>query len=66
VDRALGGAIRELITGGDLRGKADEVVVLYPRGAIPAKRVLVVGLGRQKPLTLKRAPGCGDGDQTGA
>ncbi len=36
VDQALGGAISELIASGDLTGKAGEVGVLYPRGAIPA------------------------------
>mgnify|MGYP001416420961 FL=1 len=46
VDAALGGAISDLIAGGDLRGKAGEVAVLYPRGAIAARRVLVVGLGQ--------------------
>jgi leucyl aminopeptidase len=53
VDRALGGAIRELIAGGDLRGKVDEVIVLYPRGLIPAKRVLVVGLGKPEGFSLE-------------
>jgi len=49
VDRALDGAISELIAGGDISGKEGEVAVLYPRGAIPARRVIVVGLGdRQK------------------
>lgn len=45
LDRALGGALSELIGSGDLSGKLGQVVVVYPRGAIPAKRVLVVGLG---------------------
>ena len=45
VDKALGGAIGELIAGGDFGGKAGQVAVLYPRGAIPARRVLVAGLG---------------------
>lgn len=53
VDKALGGAISELIAQGDLTGKAGEVAVLYPRGAIPAKRVLVVGLGKQEGLNLE-------------
>jgi leucyl aminopeptidase len=53
VDRALGGAIRELIAGGDLRGKANEVAVVYPRGAIPARRVLVVGLGNPEVVSLE-------------
>ena len=53
VDAALNGAIRDLIAGGDLVGKPGEVAVLYPRGAIPARRVLVVGLGRQESLNLE-------------
>jgi leucyl aminopeptidase len=48
VDHALGGAISELIAGGDLSGKAGEVAILYPRGQIPARRVLVVGLGERE------------------
>ncbi|MGB3717228.1 MAG: M17 family peptidase N-terminal domain-containing protein, partial [Candidatus Promineifilaceae bacterium] len=46
VDSALEGAISELVANGDLSGAAGEVGILYPRGAIPAKRVLVVGLGK--------------------
>ncbi len=45
VDRALGGAISELMASGDARGRAGEITVLYPRGAIAASRVLIVGLG---------------------
>ena len=45
VDESLGGAICDLIEGGDFSGKAGQVAVLYPRGAIPARRVIVVGLG---------------------
>ena len=53
VDRALGGAISDLIAGGDLKGKVGEVAVLYPRGAIGARRVLVVGLGKAESFTLE-------------
>ena len=52
VDRALGGAIADLIAGGDLKGKTGEVAVLYPRGAIGARRVLVVGLGQADKFDL--------------
>ncbi|MCR4405364.1 MAG: leucyl aminopeptidase [Anaerolineae bacterium] len=52
VDRALGGQIRELISAGDFRGKRNETVVLYPGGAIPAQRVLVVGLGKEEKFDL--------------
>jgi leucyl aminopeptidase len=53
VDKALNGAIRELIEGGDLRGKSGETAVLYPRGAIPARRVIVVGLGKADGFDLE-------------
>ena len=53
VDQALGGAISELIASGDLTGKAGEVGVLYPRGAIAATRVLVVGLGKRDGFNLE-------------
>lgn len=45
VDKALDGAVAELIKSGDLSGKLGETAVLYPRGAVPARRVIVVGLG---------------------
>jgi leucyl aminopeptidase len=53
VNRALYGAINELIASGDLSGKSGEVGVLYPRGAIPAKRILIAGLGKQDELDLE-------------
>lgn len=46
VDKALNGAITEIIRGGDFRGKLNELAVLYTRGALPAARVIVVGLGK--------------------
>ncbi len=52
IDRALGGAISDVIAAGDLRGKLGETVVLYPRGEIPAKRVIVVGLGSADEFSL--------------
>jgi len=51
VDKALGGAISELIKASDMTGKAEQTALLYTRGAMPAKRVLVVGLGEQGKLT---------------
>jgi leucyl aminopeptidase len=61
VDRALGGALSDLIASGDLTGKLGETTVLYPRDAIPAKRVMVVGLGKRDELnltTVRRASAC--------
>jgi leucyl aminopeptidase len=62
VDQALGGAITELITSGDVKGKSGQVGVLYPRGAMLAKRVLVAGLGKPDEFTLdqlRKAAGMG-------
>jgi leucyl aminopeptidase len=55
VDQALDGAISDLIAGGDFSGKAEDVAVLYPRGAIAARRVLVVGLGDRQKFNLEIA-----------
>lgn len=52
VDRALDGAISDLITSGDATGKLGEVRVLYPRGALPYQRVLIVGLGKRNGFDL--------------
>lgn len=53
MDKALDGAISDLVAGGDLKGKAGEVAVLYPRGAINARRVIVVGLGKADSFDLE-------------
>jgi leucyl aminopeptidase len=53
VDQALGGAISQAMAAGDLLGKKGETTLFYSRGAIPATRVLVVGLGPQESFTLQ-------------
>jgi leucyl aminopeptidase len=52
VDDALKGAISEVNSAGDFSGKTGETLVIYTRGAIPAKRVIVVGLGANDKITL--------------
>jgi leucyl aminopeptidase len=54
IDKALNGAIGELVNAGDFRGKQNEVSVLYTRGAMPASRVILVGLGKGDGLSLDR------------
>lgn len=46
VDRALGGGLTQLIADGDVKGKSGEMVLVYTFGKIPAKRVVVAGLGK--------------------
>ena len=45
VDRALGGAISELIRDDEFEGRLGDVAVIRTGGASPAKKVLLVGLG---------------------
>ncbi len=52
VDRALAGALRELVRGGEFEGKANQTVLFHTQGKIPAKRVLLVGLGKKSEARL--------------
>ena len=54
VDKALGGLITDLIASGDFKGKPNELAVLYTQGAIPAKRVMVAGLGKEEEFDLDK------------
>ncbi len=45
LDRALDGRVRNIVESGDFRGKKQQRALLYPNGEVPAKRVLLVGLG---------------------
>lgn len=54
VDRALGGAISDLIASGETKGKLNEVTLIHTFGRIPAARALVVGLGKSEEFTLDR------------
>lgn len=54
VDKALDGAIRALIAGGDFTGKLNSMAVLYPRGQLAPQRVVLVGLGKAADLTLDK------------
>jgi leucyl aminopeptidase len=60
LDRALGGRIAAAVATGDFRGKTAESLVVYPDGAISARRVLLVGLGAEAKVdleALRRAAG---------
>lgn len=53
VDKVLGGQIQSLITGGDFKGKSNEIAVLYPLpGTLAVRRVFIVGLGKPEKFTL--------------
>jgi leucyl aminopeptidase len=58
VDTALGGLINELYRDGEFKASRGELLTLHPMGSIPAKRVLLVGLGSAERITaytLRRA-----------
>jgi len=52
VDRALDGAISQLIAEGEIKGKKNEVTLVHTLGKLPTSRVLVVGLGKQAEFGL--------------
>ncbi len=54
LDKALGGKIRDLIKKGDFKGKLSQTAVLYTWGQIPAKRILLIGLGKREEMGLER------------
>jgi leucyl aminopeptidase len=60
IDRALGGQITAVIASGDFRGLAGESLLLYPNGQISAKRIQLLGLGKESGLdadSLRSAAG---------
>jgi len=54
VDKALDGAVSQLIATGEIKGKLGELTLIHTLGKISARRVVVAGLGKQQELTLDR------------
>ncbi|MFN3704779.1 MAG: leucyl aminopeptidase [Thermoflexales bacterium] len=52
---AAQGPLGQRIQLGDFTGKLNEVTIIYTAGALPAARVIVVGLGKAEEFTLDRA-----------
>jgi len=53
LDRALGGAVRKLVQTKEFEGKANEVLLYHTQGAVPAKRLVLVGLGKKNEVTIE-------------
>ena len=51
---ALPRAVADLIEDGDWNGKFKQTTLLYPRGVIPARRVLLIGLGKRGQIAFDR------------
>jgi leucyl aminopeptidase len=47
----LPAVVAELVEDGDWQGKLKRTLLLYPRGALPARRLLLVGLGKRSALS---------------
>jgi leucyl aminopeptidase len=52
VDKALGGAIRQLIEDGEIKGKKGEATLIHTFGKIASPRVIVGGLGKHQSFDL--------------
>jgi leucyl aminopeptidase len=54
IDQRSNGLITELINNGDFTAKPSQIAVVYTRGAIPAQRIALVGLGKQNEFNLEK------------
>jgi len=57
VDKALDGAISQLISQGEIKGKLNEITIVHSLGKLPAARVVVAGLGKQSELSRDKVRG---------
>jgi len=57
IDRALDGAISQLIEQGEIKGKLSEATIIHSLGKLPAARVVVLGLGSQDKLNQDKVRG---------
>jgi len=57
IDKVLAGAISQLISQGEIKGKLNEITIIHSLGKLPAARVVIAGLGKQPELTLDRVRG---------
>lgn len=53
-DKALNNSVSELIKGKGFVAKLNKTIVLPTYGKIPAKRIMLVGLGKKKDITLDK------------
>jgi len=53
-DESLPRTVASLLEDGDWNGKFKQTTLLYPRGELPARRVLLVGLGKRGQIAFDR------------
>ena len=54
VDKALGGAVSQLIDQGEIKGKLGEVTIIHTLGKLPARIVATAGLGKKGEFNLDK------------
>ncbi len=54
VDAAMGGAIKDLIAAGDIRGRSGEFALVHSMGRVPSPRVIVAGLGKSDDFDIDK------------
>ena len=59
IDRAAKGLIKNLLTSGDFFGERYKTFMLYSRGALSARRIVLVGLGKKENFDLDVMRGAG-------
>ena len=47
LDGVLGGAVSELVSQGEIKGKLNEITVIHSLGKLAAGRVVITGLGKK-------------------
>jgi len=57
IDKALDGAISQLISQGEIKGKPNEITIVHSLGKLPAARVVITGLGKQQELSQDKVSG---------
>ena len=57
LDKKSGGLIKEIIRAGDFEGRHLQVSVTYTGGIIPAKRIVLVGVGKKTDFTTEKLRG---------
>jgi leucyl aminopeptidase len=60
IDKAMEGAVTDLIKSKEFEGKTSELALLHTQGKIPAKRVLLAGMGKKSSVgldTIRQAMG---------
>ena len=53
LDQALGGSLSKLVQSKEFEGKANEVLLYHTHGTVPAKRLVLVGLGKKSEVTIE-------------